>query len=119
VAQIVRITVENALRFAPAAEPVRVIAELRAGVALVAVHDAGPGVAPDERERIFGRFQRGRGSERDGGSGLGLAIGRELARAMHGDLELDRDHAPGARFVLRLAAAVPAQAPAVSAVKTR
>jgi signal transduction histidine kinase len=108
VAQIVRILVENALRYAPPGEPVRVTAELRDGRAIVAVQDAGPGVARDEREHIFGRFQRGRGSEQDGGVGLGLAIGRELARGMHGELELDPAHAPGARFVLWIVAVVPA-----------
>ena len=73
-----------------------------------AAFTAGAGVAVDEREHIFGRFQRGRGSEQDGGFGLGLAIGRELAHGMHGELELDPDHAPGARFVLRMVAVVPA-----------
>jgi signal transduction histidine kinase len=112
VAQIVRITVDNALRFAPATTPVRVTAQLRGPSAIVAVEDAGPGVEPDEREHIFGRFQCGRGHEQDGGFGLGLAIGRELAKGMRASLELDPDHGPGARFVLRLTAAVPAQATA-------
>jgi signal transduction histidine kinase len=119
VAQIVRILVGNALRFAPPGQLVRVTAQLRDGVAIVAVEDCGPGVAPEERERIFGRFQRGRGSEQDGGFGLGLAIGRELARGMHGDLELDPDHAPGARFVLRIPAVVPARRTGRRTVKSR
>jgi signal transduction histidine kinase len=112
VAQIVRITVDNALRFAPATTPVRITAQLRGASAVVAVEDAGPGVAHDEREHIFGRFQCGRDHEQDGGFGLGLAIGRELANGMRASLELDPDHGPGARFVLHLAAAVPAQAAA-------
>jgi signal transduction histidine kinase len=119
VAQIVRILVENALRFAPPGEPVRVTAELREGRAIVAVQDAGPGVAADEREHIFVRFQRGRGSEQDGGFGLGLAIGRELARGMHGELELDADQAPGARFVLRMLAVVRADGTGRLTVKSR
>ena len=119
VAQIVRILVENALRYSPPGEPVRVTAELRDGRAIVAVQDAGPGVAADERELIFGRFQRGRGSDQDGGFGLGLAIGRELAHGMHGELELDPDHAPGARFVLRIVAVVAAHGTGELTVKTR
>jgi signal transduction histidine kinase len=119
VAQIVRILVENALRYSPPGEPVRVTAELRDGRAIVAVQDAGPGVAADERELIFGRFQRGRGSDQDGGFGLGLAIGRELAHGMHGELELDPDHAPGARFVLRMVAVVAAHGTGELTVKTR
>jgi signal transduction histidine kinase len=119
VAQIVRIVVENALRYSPPGEPVRVTAELRDGRAIVAVQDTGAGIAADERELIFGRFQRGRGSQQDGGFGLGLAIGRELARGMHGELELDPDHAPGARFVLRMVAVVPAHDTGELTVKTR
>jgi signal transduction histidine kinase len=119
VAQIVRILVENALRYSPPGEPVRVTAELRDGRAIVAVQDAGAGVAADERELIFGRFQRGRGSDQDGGFGLGLAIGRELAHGMHGELELDPDHAPGARFVLRIVAVVAAHGTGELTVKTR
>jgi signal transduction histidine kinase len=119
VAQIVRIVVENALRYSPPGEPVRVTAELRDGRAIVAVQDTGAGIAADERELIFGPFQRGRGSQQDGGFGLGLAIGRELARGMHGELELDPDHAPGARFVLRMVAVVPAHDTGELTVKTR
>jgi signal transduction histidine kinase len=111
VAQIVRITVDNALRFAPAGEPVRISVQQCGATAIVAVRDAGPGVPDGERERIFGRFQRGRASEYDGGFGLGLAIGRELAHGMGADLALDAEHAPGARFVLRLAAVTPAENP--------
>jgi signal transduction histidine kinase len=96
-----------------------VICEQLGRTAIVAVQDAGPGVEADEREHIFGRFQRGRGREQDGGFGLGLAIGRELARAMHGELEVDPEYAPGARFVLRLSAAVAATGDGPPAVKTR
>jgi signal transduction histidine kinase len=100
VARILRILLDNALRHAPAPGDVR--AELtydreRAGVA---IEDDGPGVIPEDRERIFERFARGRDAE-PGGFGLGLAIGRELARRMDGDLVLE-DIASGARFVLWL-----------------
>ena len=54
------------------------------GRARVRVSDAGAGVPEAERERIFGRFERG---ERAGaGFGLGLAIARGLARQMGGDV---------------------------------
>jgi signal transduction histidine kinase len=119
VAQIVRIAIDNALRYAPTDAPVRVTAERAGDEATVAVADRGPGVAAEEREHIFEPFRRGRASDRDGGFGLGLAIGRELAHGMQARLELDPQHAPGARFVLHMTAVVPAQGwPAVS-VKTR
>ncbi|MEA2156400.1 MAG: hypothetical protein QOE11_2540, partial [Solirubrobacteraceae bacterium] len=119
VAQVVRITLDNALRHAPAGEPVRVAVERRAADAIVAVQDAGPGVAAADRERIFGRFQRGDRGERDGGFGLGLAIGRDLASGMQATLRLDGDHAPGARFVLCMRAFTQARDASPAEVKSR
>jgi len=104
VARIVRILVDNALRFTPADSPVRVACAARDGVASVVVRDDGPGVPPAEREHIFERFRRG--SDTGGaaaGFGLGLAIGRELAERMGGTLRL-RDEGPGGCFVLELEA---------------
>ncbi|WP_420123975.1 HAMP domain-containing sensor histidine kinase [Nakamurella sp.] len=73
---------------------------------VVAVEDGGPGVPPDQRDRIFERFVR-LSSERAGdGSGLGLPIARAVARRAGGDVVcLARpDGRPGARFELRLPA---------------
>jgi signal transduction histidine kinase len=104
VARIVRILVDNALRFAPADRPVQVACGVDDGVATLAVRDEGPGVPVEERERIFERFARG--ADTGGaaaGFGLGLAIGRELAERMGGSLRL-QDEGRGACFVLRLQA---------------
>ncbi len=102
VARILRILLENALRVSPAGSRVRV--ELRGDekLALLSVHDQGPGVDPDERDLIFERFQRGRSTGGQAGFGLGLAIGRELAERMGGELGLDDADGPGARFTLRM-----------------
>jgi signal transduction histidine kinase len=105
VAQIVRILLDNALRFAPEGTTVRVGVTERAGANCVLVHDAGPGVAPEEREAIFERFHRGTETSGTTGFGLGLAIGRELARRMDGELALVEGSGPGACFELRLAPA--------------
>ena len=56
----------------------------------------------DERDLIFNRFQRGRETAKQAGFGLGLAIGRELAGRMGGELVLEPDYGPGAKFTLRL-----------------
>ena len=53
------------------------------------IADGGPGVAEADRERLFGRFERGTASGADEGSGLGLFVSRELCRAMGGDLVLE------------------------------
>jgi signal transduction histidine kinase len=103
VAQIVRILLDNALVHGASDAPVHASAEMHDGMARVVVEDRGPGVPPEDRDRIFERFERGAEAS-EGGFGLGLAIGRELARRMDGDLTLEGEP-PGARFVLSLAGA--------------
>ena len=56
---------------------------------LITITDHGPGVPDEDRERLFGRFERGAGRPSGEGSGLGLYASRELCRAMGGDLELE------------------------------
>jgi signal transduction histidine kinase len=107
VARIVRILVDNALKFSPEGEPVEIAVTRDSGGASVSVSDRGPGVPPAERETVFERFSRGSAAT-DGGFGLGLAIARDLARGMEGDLRLDEEE-EGARFTLLLP---PAPAPA-------
>lgn len=104
VARIVRILLDNALRFAPAGSTVVVRAVGPPNDRAIEVSDEGPGVAADERHVIFERFHRGRNSGGEGGFGLGLAIGAELASRMGGELTLTQE-GPGATFRLRLAAA--------------
>jgi signal transduction histidine kinase len=107
VARVVRILLDNALRHAPGSSAVRVIPAYHGDNATVEVADDGPGVAPEDRERIFERFERGSAASGAGGFGLGLAIGRELARRMGGELRHDDDAGPGARFVLELLIELP------------
>ena len=108
VARVVRILLDNALRYAPVGEPVRVTVGCDAARTHVEVADRGPGVHPGEREQIFERFQRGRSASVEAGFGLGLAIGRELAERMGGSLELaGKEGETGTRFRLDLPAAEP------------
>src|SRR5262249_1722443 len=107
VARIVRLLVDNALRYAPEA-CVEVRTERVNGRVLVRVLDGGLGVPEAERDVIFERFQRG-GEQTEPGFGLGLAIGAELARRMAGELVLEAGVAGpgepgGARFSLALPA---------------
>jgi signal transduction histidine kinase len=109
IARIVRILLDNALRFAPDGSAIAVEPAYAGQTAVIAVQDDGPGVPDDERERIFERFERGSRTGGEGGFGLGLAIGRELARRQSGSLRLepDRPGHPGARFTLRLPIELP------------
>ena len=112
VARVVRILLDNALRYGPRGAPVRIEAHSRAGRAVITVADQGAGIPPEERDRIFERFHRGTAAGSSGGFGLGLAIGRELARRMGGELDVDADGARGTRFALTLTTAhAPADPP--------
>jgi signal transduction histidine kinase len=85
VAQILRILLDNALQHATSID----VEVGRSGDRpAISVRDSGPGVAPEDAERIFERFERGANAAGARGFGLGLAIGRELARRMGGDLSL-------------------------------
>jgi len=112
VARVVRILLDNALRYGPRGAPVEVAAHSGAGRAVITVADQGAGIPPEERDRIFERFHRGTAAGSAGGFGLGLAIGRELARRMGGELDVDSDGARGTRFALTLRTAhAPAEPP--------
>ena len=65
----------------------------------VTVRDFGPGIRPEDRERIFERFARLNPAV--SGTGLGLAIARSIAKAHGGTLTLEGP-APGAAFTLKL-----------------
>jgi signal transduction histidine kinase len=65
----------------------------------VAVEDTGPGIAPEQRERVFRPFVSG---DAAGGTGLGLAIARELSAALGGRIDLESEVGRGSRFELVL-----------------
>jgi signal transduction histidine kinase len=106
VRQVLGNLLDNAAKHAPDRAPIRVEARRVGALAVLAVEDAGPGVPPAERERIFERFtQLDSGATRlAGGFGLGLYIARQLANAQGGELLLADPTPPGqgARFELRL-----------------
>jgi two-component system OmpR family sensor kinase len=90
VATLIRNLVDNAVRYTPAGGRVDVWVERSATVpprAIVKVVDNGPGIEPQERQRVFDRFYRrpGTGSP---GSGLGLAIVKAIAAAHGATVEL-------------------------------
>jgi two-component system sensor histidine kinase TctE len=102
--------IDNALRYAPGSTiTVRVAQEAPSGILLV-VEDDGPGIPREERERVFERFYRVRGTSGDG-AGLGLAIVREIARRHRAVVELtDGPGGKGLRVEVRFAAAPAARA---------
>jgi signal transduction histidine kinase len=104
-ARIVRVLLDNALSHgAPPGTTVTVAVDGAGGRARIRVRDEGPGVAEADRERIFGRFERGAAS--GPGFGLGLAIARGLMRQMGGDVRAHPGD-PGACFEATLPACAP------------
>jgi signal transduction histidine kinase len=79
--------VENAVQHSPPTATLVISASASDHEVTVRVADTGPGIAPEERDRIFRRFERGR-QARPGGSGLGLSIARAFAVASGGRVEL-------------------------------
>ena len=101
--QLVTILIDNAIRHSPRGAAVRVVVRpaTATGGATLAVEDAGPGVAPEDSQRVFDRFWRAPGAPA-GGTGLGLAIAKWIAEHHDGTISVGRSEAGGARFEVRL-----------------
>lgn len=92
--------VANALKFTPRGGRVEVVIACDREDALVAVRDTGPGIPPEQQQRVFERFSSSaRGGE---GTGIGLALVREIAQLHGGQVELTSRSGEGACFALRL-----------------
>ena len=79
----------------------RVATKAENGAVLVSVADDGPGIPPEQRERIFERFAQG-GDGEVGAAGLGLSIVRDIVQAHGGRIHLESEPGGGSRFTLEL-----------------
>ncbi len=110
VEQILSNLLSNAIKYTPA--PGRVVMHVRthegrdgkAGRVEIRVSDSGDGIAPEDRERVFGEFERLPGARAEG-YGLGLATSRRVATQLGGDLSVGESGLGGAAFSLWLPAA--------------
>ena len=102
--------VENAMRHTPPGTRVHVSTGIADGQAILTVDDDGPGIPEELERRVFERFVRG-GRDGGRGSGLGLAIVRAVAESHGGTVSIERPPSGGARLVIRLPVARPAEAP--------
>jgi two-component system sensor histidine kinase ChvG len=114
--QVVDNLIANARSFSPPGGSVRVTCRRVREQVEIVVDDDGPGVRPDELERIFERFYTDRPDQGFGqNSGLGLSISKQIVEAHGGRIWAENRSAPapagaeprilGARFVVRLPAA--------------
>jgi signal transduction histidine kinase len=108
--QVLWALLDNAARYAGgAAIRATVAPRPTAGQLAVTIADGGPGVRPEDRDRIFERYERGAAGASAEGTGLGLYVSRSLCQAMGGDLVLE-PAAPGtgAAFTVLLPGEPPA-----------
>lgn len=96
----------NAIKFSPREGTIRMELRKVNGEVVLDVSDEGPGVAPEDREKIFEPFFRGTQARKGGvkGSGLGLAIAKEYVVAHRGRIQVISDGQPGGHFRLTLPA---------------
>ena len=97
----------NARMHTPVGTPIHVRASVEETEVIISVADEGPGLTPEQSERIFERFYRAdpsrqRGPIREEGSGLGLSIVDAVVNAHGGSVSVDSAPNVGATFVMRL-----------------
>ena len=92
---------ENAVKWSPADG--RVDVELRDGE--LRVRDRGPGIDPEDLDRVFDRFYRAPAARSVPGSGLGLAIVRQVVEEHGGSVSAENAPDGGARFRVRFSSA--------------
>jgi signal transduction histidine kinase len=96
---------DNAVKYGPSDQTVRVCVRGDASAVSIIVDDQGPGVPLPERESIWRPFTRGEAASATGGSGIGLTVVREVVIAHGGTARVETAPGGGARFVITLPAA--------------
>ncbi|MGE0616345.1 MAG: ATP-binding protein [Bacteriovoracia bacterium] len=92
----------NAAKYAPG-QAVKVTLARDGEIAKLQVQDQGPGISPEDQNRIFDRFEQGEsGSPAGGGLGLGLYISRQIVQAHGGDIRVKSKKGHGSTFVAEL-----------------
>jgi signal transduction histidine kinase len=93
----------NAVKFTPQGGHVDVSATRDNGEVLVSIADTGPGIAPEDQERIFQEFQQtGLGAEQREGTGLGLALSKSLVELHGGRIWVESEPGKGSTFTFTL-----------------
>lgn len=99
--QVLTNLVTNAIRYGQGS-PVEVTVHRSGPRAVLTVRDQGPGVSPENQERIFQRFERATSASSISGLGLGLYISREIIERHGGSIRVESEPGKGAAFIVEL-----------------
>jgi len=99
-AQAISNLLDNALKYTPACSTIRLQAAMQAGRLSLIVSDNGPGIATNQRDKVFERFVRLEPDRSTAGNGLGLSLVKAVADLHKAELKLE-DNQPGLRVVLQ------------------
>jgi signal transduction histidine kinase len=98
--------IENAAKYSDAGAPIDVFARAVPAGVDIGVRDRGPGIAPEERHRIFQKFVRGERAKASGarGVGIGLALVKTVVTAHGGSIAVESEPGAGCTFTVTLPA---------------
>jgi signal transduction histidine kinase len=99
--QVIGNLLSNAIKYG-AGKPIRVRVRGESDRAVVEVEDQGAGIAPEDQERVFGRFERASNGHRQASLGLGLYIVRSMVAAHGGTIELRSEPGRGSTFIVTI-----------------
>ena len=94
--------IDNAIKFDPPGGSISIRLQSSEQNILVSVQDTGPGIAAEERKRIFQKFYQSDSSHKDEGNGLGLALVTRIVTLHHGTIDVENCEAGGCKFTVVL-----------------
>lgn len=99
--QVVTNLLSNSIKYAPG-KPIHIRLSLQGENAFLTVEDRGPGIPPENQEKIFERFERSATANSVPGLGLGLFIVKEIVKVHRGTVQVENVPEKGARFTVQL-----------------
>ncbi len=101
---VVTTILDNAIKYSPRESLVTITLSQEGHDAIVAVHDAGPGIAPEDIDHVFEPFYRSKSlnNTKAKGFGLGLSLAKEIVDAHGGTIRIESVDAQGTRVLVRL-----------------